>query len=280
MPSPFPGMDPYLEAPDIWPDFHDALASEIRAALNNALPAPYYARLEMRPEVGIVGEGRPRRPIVPDVSVVWPPHGAGAGLAVLDRPRRDVSKAIEVTIQDEPIRHHFVEVRDAKRGHALVTLIEILSPSNKRPGPDRVAYRAKQREVGDGGASLIEIDLLREGERVYPEPGLAAVIEEIEPRGDYLVLVNRAWKRGAGGVGYEVFPSVIRDWLPCIPVPLREGEDDTPLDLQYVVNRAYDGGPYLRGAVDYARPPEPPLKADDADWANALIRARGLAAPS
>ena len=269
MPSPFPGMDPYLEAPDIWPDFHDALANEIRNELNHSLPAPYYARLGARPEEGIVEEGRTRLQMIPDISV-----------AVLDRPRRDVSKAIEVTLQDEPIRHHFVEVRDAKRGHALVTLIEILSPSNKRPGPDRVAYRAKQREVGDGGASLIEIDLLREGERVYPEPGLAAVIEEIEPRGDYLVLVNRAWKRGAVGVGYEVFPSVIRDWLPCIPVPLREGEDDTPLDLQYVVNRAYDGGPYLRGAVDYARPPEPPLKTDDADWANALIRARGLAAPS
>src|SRR5262249_38963893 len=57
MPSLFPGMDPYLEAPDIWPDLHDALAGEIRAALNNSLPAPYYARLEMRPEVGIVDEG-------------------------------------------------------------------------------------------------------------------------------------------------------------------------------------------------------------------------------
>ena len=70
MPSPFPGMDPYLEAPDIWPDFHDALAGEIRGALNQTLPAPYYARLEMRPEVGIVEDGGYTRRIVPDVALV------------------------------------------------------------------------------------------------------------------------------------------------------------------------------------------------------------------
>ena len=111
MHSPFPGMDPYLESPDIWPDFHDALASEIRAELNQALPAPYYARLQMRPEVGIIDEGMSRRRIIPDVAVVRPfrqtgPRGAGA--AVLDRPRRDLSAWLEITLAGEPIRHHFV----------------------------------------------------------------------------------------------------------------------------------------------------------------------------
>src|SRR5690349_11532214 len=74
MSSPFPGMDPYLEAPDIWPDFRDAFAGEIRAELNQTLPAPYYARLEMRPEVGIVEDGGYQRRIVPDVAVVRPPR--------------------------------------------------------------------------------------------------------------------------------------------------------------------------------------------------------------
>ncbi|MBV8077286.1 MAG: DUF4058 family protein, partial [Planctomycetaceae bacterium] len=60
MPSPFPGMDPYLEAPYIWPDFHDRLASEISGHLNQTLPNPYYARLEMRQELGIVEEGKAR----------------------------------------------------------------------------------------------------------------------------------------------------------------------------------------------------------------------------
>jgi hypothetical protein len=281
MPSPFPGMDPYLEAPDIWPDFHDALATEIRAELNQALPAPYYARLEMRPEVGIVDEGKSRRRIIPDIAVVRPIRPAkpgGAGVAVLDRPRRDVSNSLEITLEGEPIRHHFVEVRDSSRGHKLVTLIEILSPSNKRPGPDRDAYRAKQGEVLGSDASLIEIDLLRGGEHVMPNLNLSAFVAQIEPPPDYLVLISRAWKRGAGGGGYVVFPCGLREWLPCVSVPLKEDEDEVLLDLQFVANRAYAGGPYLKGAVDYAKPPDPPLPPQDAAWAEELLRARGLGA--
>ena len=95
MPSPFPGMDPYLENPSIWPDFHHALSTEIRNALNSQLPSPYYARVEMRPEIGIVEEGEestPRIPIVPDVLVVQHPrhvqqHGTGGGVAV--NPKRE-----------------------------------------------------------------------------------------------------------------------------------------------------------------------------------------------
>src|SRR4051794_1058938 len=174
MPSPFPGMDPYLEAPDIWPDLHDALAGEIRNELNQSLPAPYYARLEVRPEVGIVEEGRTRQRIVPDVTVVSRPHrrSIAGEIAVLDRPRRDISRSLELTVRFEPIRHHFVEIRDSMRGHKLITLIEILNPSNKRPGPDREAYRDKQREVLGSDASLIELDLLRSGDRVLPDLAL------------------------------------------------------------------------------------------------------------
>lgn len=280
MNSPFPGMDPYLEAPDIWPDFHDRLATEISTELNLGLPAPYYARLEMRPEVGIVDEGRSRRRIVPDVAVIRPIRrqaGPGAGgVALLDRPRRDVSSWLEITLAGEPVRHHFVEIRDSSRGHKLVTLIEILSPSNKRPGPDRDAYRAKQAEVLGSDASLIEIDLLRAGEHVLPDLNLAAFVAQIEPPPDYLVLISRAWKRGAGGVGYEVFPCGLREWLPCLPVPLRQDEATVPLDTQFVANRAYAGGPYLKGAVDYTQPPDPPLPPGDAEWAGELLRAGGL----
>ncbi len=261
MPSPFPGMDPYLEASDIWPDFHDALASEIRTTLNHELPAPYYARLESRPEVGIVEEGRSRRKIVPDVAVVWQPRAnlreTTGATAVLERPRSDVSASLEVTLQSEPIRHHFVEIRDSSREHKLVTLIEILSPSNKRLGPDREAYRTKQGQVLASDASLIEIDLLRDGQRVLPDLNLSAFLAQLEPSPDYLVLVSRACKRDAVGMGYEVFPCGLREWLPCLPVPLKETEADVLLDLQFVVNRVYEGGPYLRGAVDYSRPPDP-----------------------
>ena len=194
---------------------------------------------------------------------------------MLDRPRRDVSSWLEITLAGEPVRHHFVEIRDSSRGHKLVTLIEILSPSNKRPGPDRDAYRAKQ----DGGARQ-----RREPDRDRPVAGGRARLAGPQPLG--VRRADRAAARlpragqpgleaGAGGVGYEVFPCGLREWLPCLPVPLKEGEAAVPLDLQFVANRAYAGGPYLKGAVDYAKPPDPPLAAEDAAWAEDLLRGAG-----
>src|SRR5271166_341073 len=110
MPSPFPGMDPYLEAPQIWPDLHDALAGEMRNELNQTLPNPYYARLEMRPELGIIEERGGTHRIVPDVTVVrhpYPVHEQRAGgAAVLTMPRSVISEFIEYEVLSEPIRHH------------------------------------------------------------------------------------------------------------------------------------------------------------------------------
>ena len=267
--SPFPGMDPYLEALDIWPDFHDALAAEIRGALNQSLPVPYYARLEMRPEVGIVDQGGFARRIVPDVTVVRRPR-AQAGtenVALLESPRTEVSRSFEVTVPSEPLRHAFVEIRDPTRGHHLVTLIEIVSPSNKRPGMDRRAYLQKQREVLDSDTNLIELDLLRDGERLLPNAFLEDTVAHLEPPADYLVLVNRAWQRVGDATAYQIFPVLLTEALPCIPVPLRQGQAEVPLDLQFVFNRAYDGGPYRRGAVNYGQPPQPPLDSEATVWA-------------
>lgn len=281
MPSPFPGMDPYLEAPDIWPDFHDALAGEIRASLNRTLPAPYYARLEMRPEVGVVEDEGHMRRIVPDVAVVQrPPTPRDSGGVVLEEaPRKTRSKSITVTVKSEPIRHHFVEIRDPSRGHRLVTLIEIVSPSNKRPGADRRAYLQKQREILDSDANQIELDLLRTGERLLSNMYLEEFVSQIKPIPDYLVLVNRAWQRIGDGSEYETFPVWLDDPLPCIGVPLRHNQDEVLLDIQFVFQRAYDNGPYRRGAVDYGRPPAPPLSGEAAEWAEQRLREAGLREP-
>jgi len=273
MPSPFPGMDPYLEAPHIWPDLHNSLAGHIRDELNGVLPAPYYARLDMRPEIGIVEPGEGTRRIVPDVAVARPPTPSAAGaVAVIDAPRRTISASKTVMVRDEPIRHAYVEVRDPTEGHQLITLIEIVSPSNKRRGEDRRAYLQKQREVLESDASLIELDLLRDGKRLLSNPLLEDAVSGMEPPPDYLVLINRAWQRAGVDKAYQIFPILLIEPLPCIPVPLREGQDETPLDLQYVFQRAYDGGPYRRGGVDYDAPPQPPLPGDLAAWAQERIR--------
>ena len=213
MPSPFPGMDPYLEAYDIWPDFHDALAGEIRRELNRVLPQPYYARMEMRPEVGIVGD-EVHRSIVPDIAIVKPLSPAvvatgEAGLALADEPRVASSPSVWMRISNEPLRHHFVEIRDPTRGHALVTLIEIASPTNKRPGPDRRAYEAKRKEILDSDTSLIELDLLRGGQPLIATPAIIELAARLEPRPDYLVTVNRAWHAGRN-CSTNCFPSGLR----------------------------------------------------------------------
>src|SRR5206468_8852715 len=138
-----------VEAPESWPDYHHAFAGEIRVALNQSLAAAYYARLEMRPEVGIVEE-EGRRRIVPDVAVVRHSYAqpTTAGVAVLEPPpRTTLSPFVELTLIHESIRHAYVEIRDPSRGHHLVTLIEIVSPNCKRLGADREAYFRKQREI-------------------------------------------------------------------------------------------------------------------------------------
>ncbi len=243
--------------------------------MNKALPDPYYARLEMRSELGVAEDDAGWSIIVPDVVVQSHPQpsgGAGGAVAVVERPRRQLSESSPLLMPEGWVRHHFVEIRDAKRNHKLITLIEILSPSNKRPGPDRAAYAAKQDEVLSSDASLIEIDLLRSGERILPTPDLARSVARLRPR-SYLVLVSRAWDRDENGLGYHAYPFGLRDWMPCVPVPLRQGEEEVPLDLQYAFNQMYEGGPYRR-AVNYAGPPEPPLSEADARWAAEVLAAR------
>jgi hypothetical protein len=273
-------MDPYLEAPDIWPDLHEALASEMRAELNLLLPQPYYARLEVRSEVGVVDDEGTSRRIVPDVTVIRQASDtmtAPAPVTVSERRAR-ISASVEITVASESLRHQVVEIRDASRGHKLITLIEIVSPSHKRAGVDRRAYLRKQLEVLESDASLVEIDLLRSGECLLSNAELEAYLCNLEPHPAYLVLVNRAWRRLGVEMAYQLFAVSVRDVLPCIAVPLREGEDEVTLDLQWIFNQAYDRGPYRRGAVDYAGDPEPRLEPDDMPWVYQRLREQQLRA--
>ena len=136
-----------------------------------------------------------------------------------------------VTLPDEPARHYTVEIRDPAQGHKLITLIEILSPSNKRPGPDRTAYISKQREVLDSDANLVEIDLLRSGRRPLPTSLLEMGVAQLSPRPDYLVLVSPAWRRSGPMLGYIAYPFSLREWLPCIGVPLKPDRDQAWRDF-------------------------------------------------
>ena len=235
----------------------------------------------MRPELGIVEEPEERAPfIVPDVLVLRHPNraaGTGTGGAlVMDAPRREVSPAVEfATLPDELVRHHFVEIRDSQRGHKLIALIEILSPSNKRSGPDRESYAAKQREVLESDANLVEIDRLRTGRRVLPSEEISSAVAWLDPPPDYLVLVSKAWRRAGPFLGYSAYPIRLREMLPCIPIPLSREQAEVPLDLQFAFQRTYGGGPFRRGAVDYSQVARSLASAEEAAWADFLLRGRG-----
>ncbi|MEW5988279.1 MAG: DUF4058 family protein [Chloroflexota bacterium] len=277
--SPFPGMDPYLEAPDIWLDFHERLASVISETLNEQLPEPYYSRLQMRPEVGVVLQaGVPQR-IIPDVTVVrypTPPLSPGVAVAsAVAEPPTPVAQGMTVRIHTDLLRHPFVEIRDVSRGHQLVTLIEIVSPSNKHPGPDRRAYETKQREVLESDANLVEIDLLRSGRRLLPYPELEEAVYHLGC--NYLILLNRFRQRMDTWMDYILHPIDVRESLPCISIPLAGDDPDVPLDLQAVFHLIYQRALYRR-IVDYSTPPDPPLADEDAAWAAERLRASVLLA--
>lgn len=250
-PSPFPGMDPYLEAPGIWPGFHQRFAIELADQLNPRIGPKYYADVNLRtvgetieigtthvshPDVGIYdGRGTaPDRPKVP----------SGAGTAATAAPLvRETLLEDRVTMRTI---HIYLTGQDT-----LVTAMEILSPYNKRRGEGLEEYRVKRRRLLRSSTHLIEIDLLRGGER----PGPEVLDPPLET--DYVILVNRF--RDDGRRPSEIWPVGVTEPLPVIPVPLLEPDADVSLDLGAAVRDVYARAGYA-WRVDYAQAlpaPEP-----------------------
>lgn len=252
-------MDPYLEAPELWPGVHNALAAEIQAWLNARLSPGYVAMLD-----GYVVyeemEVEAIRQVRPNVAA----YGTGPGSAEQIGPtmvamRAPVMSEIPVDIAVELFS---VEIRRAHAG-TLVTVIEILSPINKRPGDQAFEeYRRKRRELLRSGVHVLEIDLLRGGQR----PPLTRPV----PSAPYYVTLSRSERRP----NVEVWPIQLADRLPIVPVPLVAPDPDVPLDLALLVASVYERGGFGR-VLDYAGPPPPPpLSASETAWV-ATIAAGG-----
>lgn len=268
MPSPFPGMDPYLEHPALWPDVHQALASQIRALLVPLIRPRYVARLATRyvadePELGEI------QVLYPDVDVSAAKQplretrtalasGASQSGSASQAPSIPPAPLVLAAAPADAVKLISVEVHD-RDGNRLVTAIEILSPVNKRRGQEGwLEYRRRREAILAGGANLVEIDLLRRGEPPARLIGL--------PEASYFVFLTRAQRVGQS----EVWPLSVRDSLPVIPVPLQEGDADVALDLGRALRDAYDEAGYEL-SIDYGQPPVPPLPADDTAWARDLL---------
>jgi hypothetical protein len=150
----------------------------------------------------------------------------------------------------------------------VITVIEVLSPSNKAPGAGQNRFLRKRQELLDAHVTLVEIDLLRGGERLLPVP-----IERLPDayRTPYQVCVRRGWQP----TSVEIYRLPIQERLPAIRVPLRPSDQDAPLDLQALIDQCYRDGDYEED-IDYQQEPDPRLTGPDARWADALLRKKAL----
>ena len=247
MPSPFPGMDPYLESPDIWEDFHASLAREIRDQLAPRLRPRYFAALTPRVtyEEVIIEEKHVAKPDVSVLKVSDRPLSVGS-LAIVPAPATG-QIALEV-----PVKEQSIEIHEAATG-TLVTSIEILSPVNKRRGHEAFEeYRRKRRALFRTSVHLMEIDLLRKGDR----PPLITPL----PPASYYIVLSRAERRPT----VDIWPLHPRDPIPLVPVPLMTPDPDVSLDLGLAIGKIYEAAAYdLR--IDYTKPAPPPeLPPEDA----------------
>ncbi len=265
MPSPFPGMDPYLEDPGLWPDVHHEIISVARELLSGQLRPKYYVRVEER--VYVSDEDDPgRRVIAPDLRVVERPGWGGGPFEPGGTATLEVAEPVEVTsLFEEEIHEARLEIIDREQ-RQVVTVIEVVSPTNKHPGArGQDSYRQKRQEVLSSPSHWVEIDLLR--------AGTPLVLREMLPPCEYTVHVSRVERRPKGKA--QVWPIRLTQRLPVIPIPLRPGDEDGKLDLQQVLATAYDRAGYDL-EIDYRAEPVPPLAGELAAWADGLLRGKGL----
>ena len=258
MKSPFPGMDPYLEAR--WSDVHQTLITYSRDALQASLPPDLRARIEER--VYVETEAEQIRRIVPDLHVAQY-HPARAG----ESPPAEaggvtMAEPMVFLLEDEEITEGYLEIREAGGGK-VITVIEFLSPGNKAGGEGQKMYLQKQQELLHSDTNLVEIDLLRSGQRVlaFPEHRIPA-----QHRRDPLVCVRCAWSERAR----ELYVLPLRERLRAIPIPLRQSDRPVPLPLQALIDRCYHNGRY--DDINYAEPPWPALEAEEAAWSQEVLK--------
>lgn len=261
MPSPFPGMNPYLEDPAYWSSIHHWLINQIARSLNPQLRPNYIVAVEVRmyetatQESTLVG--------IPDNVVVKGDKTANlpddSSVAVAAPPAQPITITVPIP---ETVKQGYLEVKKVGTGE-VITVIEVLSPINKLAGIGREQYEDKRLKILGSSTNLVEIDLLRKGRPI--------VILNNGFKSDYRILVSRKNTRPKA----DLYAFNLRDKIPTFSLPLRDGTREPVIDLQDMLNQIYDGGSYDL-MVDYHQKPIPPLSKTDAVWADSLLRQNGL----
>ena len=249
MKSPFPGMDPYIEACRLWEGFHNHLIEAIYRAIASVLPRGYIADTAVRSYIVLMQpEGKKENLAKPDVAVAEP-----AGVAESVPMRAFVAEKFKET---------FVEIYAEGEERILVTCIEVLSPSNKRKSTEGwLEYERKRQAMLLGRANFIEIDLLWGGHKM---PML-----DPWPDSPYTLLLCRQ----ADAPYCRVWPADFQRRLPVIPVPLADPDPDLTLDLQPLLEDIYAFGRYDE-RIDYARPLGPTWSDEETASAREFLKGR------
>lgn len=255
MPSPFPGMDPYLEG-YLFPDVYQALAEQIRRQITPHLKPRYVARLNL----AVLADQPPEdeiRILYPDVEVVRSRRLAEARAPGFGSTVAAPTLIAPLTVPVFQSRLTSVEVRDLAQNE-LIAVIEILSPVNKRE-PGLTQYLQKRAEFYQTGVHLLEIDLLRRGAR----PWSVAQLRDAS----YVIALTRALSNKM-----EAWPLRLQDQLPTVPVPLRTPNPDVPLELSTALQTVYDEAAYDL-SIDYRQlPPPPPFLPEETDWMKSVVK--------
>ncbi len=259
MPSPFPGMDPYLEDPGFWQGFHTTLLTAIRAAITPMLPPGFYAEVEQH--IWFLEEDQPTRPkhVKPDVYILEGPGEKNPGRRAASGAVVCTPPTIRATMPNiiRELGQHTVRIRDV-RNRKVITAIELLSPSNKFAGADRDRYLLTRDEFIANGTHMVEIDLLRSGNRLPIN---------LVPDGDYYIYVTDA----AYYNEVAIWVLTVRDPIPPFQIPLTPQHAPLVLSLRPCIDRAYDEANY-GPQLNYSHPPVPPLRSTDAVWAADLLK--------
>lgn len=261
MQSPFPGMDPYIEASGLWEDFHTKLIVGIDLALDKLLSKRYFVTVGERFYVVLsVADQEQLHRAQADISIDssrrdWSPAAASSSssMAVAE----STTEPIDMTaLVEESFREHFLEIREVG-SQRLVTVIEALSPSNKRFDTEgwRQYLRKTQACISSESLGFVEIDLLRGGQRMP--------MNEPWPTSPYYLLVNRPWQ----GHRCQVWRADFIRPLPPLQIPLAKPDPDIELMLQPIIASIYATSRYsLR--IDYDKSLSPPLDETTLEWLN------------
>ena len=265
MRSPFPGMDPYIESPTHWSDFHARFVPAMSDVLAGKLPDNYHARFDE--QIVLLGhEIDQAKKVEPGVLVTSDVCAAAPSELNRADSTSDTATAVLEPVTRRNVQHldpHtelFMEIVRLPE-QEVVTVLELFSPANKY-GYGRGMYLDKRQRLLQQPINIVEIDLIRAG----PAPEFDRPL----PPAHYRAFISRAERRPL----CDVYGWTVRDRLPMIPVPLKAPDPDVELDLAEAFAATYQRGRYWK-LIDYHKPPAPAFTGADADWIAMTVASAG-----